>query len=696
MIVKIWPINADFSEQKGKTGGWQGVRNALNYIEEREKVTVPEEDLLDFGFQDNDTGRNSFINTEKDFHRVIDYVKNEDKTEAKYVSRYLCQCKDITKDFRLTAERIAYESRGKTKTNTGAMAFHIVQSFPPDLNISNEEVHQCGIELVQKLEKYQAVICSHVHPVVDEDGVVHGRAPHNHILINAFMYPDFYDPKKGGPRKYHACKDTYRQLQIYNDEIAIAHGLPIIRSTDQDRIYSWHESNEKNKGTSWKERVRADIEKYSRTVRNWQEFVNIMKREGYEISEKTYVTYTTPDGKKVRDANLGERFTKNSLELYWAVRNHNTERIKKELQANEDVLLSDYIYHFGEPLSVKIPLGNTDTGEKSHYFLPLNKDIKADGRALRSYVKDDQLYDICDEDGLSVIAASGLEIIQSIEDLRDEALMKFRADQWLYHEQARARRRHREEDEKEEQFYRNEKFKNSRTGNPYQTSIYDEDGRRRSTIELICVLALIILDKEEYLWIPQKIPHNGENEVFFASTDWKIQTMIDAIELARQEELEAPAQLDKRMDAVGADLSRAKSGIKKLSNVKERMDPIAETIAEYKEIRELAEGILKLPEGDEKEKMQARYANVMEKYQASKQILKRHRINNDDEIKDFDKRYKQIQTDIQEIEARKKELSEHYRRLKKLEHSLRLAEDPRYIYGPNYPGYEEIEKQRGR
>ena len=30
MIVKIWPIKAVYSGEKGKVGGWQGVKNALH------------------------------------------------------------------------------------------------------------------------------------------------------------------------------------------------------------------------------------------------------------------------------------------------------------------------------------------------------------------------------------------------------------------------------------------------------------------------------------------------------------------------------------------------------------------------------------------------------------------------------------------------------------------------------------------
>lgn len=689
MIVKIWPIKASYSGAKGKVGGWKGVKNAQKYIEDDKKVIVAaEENLCDIPvLGKEDVLDSSFINTEKDFHRVVDYMANEDKTKAKYVSTYLCKGDDVTLDFRLTAERMAVKSKGKVNPDTGAMAFHIVQSFPEGLDISDEEVHECGLELVKRLEKYQALVCSHVHPVVDDDGKIHGKSKHNHILICAFMHPGFYDPEKGGPRKYHDSKETYKQLQIINDEIAMEHGLPIIRNPDQDRIYTWHETNEKNQNTSWKERVRIDIERYRRAAKSWNEFVKIMRLEGYEVKEKTHVTYTTPDGNKVRDNTLGQRFTKNSLELYWAVRDHQRDRIKKELEENEDLVLSEFVCNYGQNLSAKIPLGPNQKDGQASYFLPLNKDIKANEEALRSYMEIDQLYDICDESGLPVAAASGLEILQSIEDLRDEDFMRRREEKRLSEQEVKEERKRRErekEEEKRKEYYTNQQLRNSRTGALYRTGVYDEDGRRRTAIELIVLLALIVLDKEEYLWTLGELTPNQEHEEFFASTNWKAQQMIDAIEIARLEDLDTPSQLEKRMKVVGADLSRAKKAHETVSRTKERMDPVANAIADYKRTRKLSEGIASLPEGAEKDKLQEEYADVIEEYKAAKHALYIHKIVSEAEINDFDIRYEKIQHDMNALEERKRELSEHYRRLKTLNYSLQRAEDPQFLYGPAY------------
>lgn len=116
---------------------------------------------------------------------------------------------------------------------------------------------------------------------------------------------------------------------------------------------------------------------------------------------------------------------------------------------------------------------------------------------------------------------------------------------------------------------------------------------------------------------------------------------------------------------------------------------MAEVIADFKRTKPLSEAVLSLSDISEKVKMEQQYSDVLEEYRHAKQILAHYKIVDDAGVKDFDERYEQIQKDLCAFEKRKIEQGEHYRRLKKLEHSLKLAEDPRYIYGSDYPDYEK-------
>ncbi len=690
-IVKIWGIKAEYAGDKSKVGGLDGVKNAEDYIKDEEKViqSVSEENSYK-GFEPDDISNGTIGNNEGDVHRVVEYMANEDKTKSKYISTYLCDSNNVTQEFRTAANLLQLKTLNKCDPDSGNLAFHLVQSFPEDLEISDEEVHQCGVELVEKLRLYQALICSHVHPVKDSDGNWHGKSKHNHILLNAFIHPKFVDQMQGGPYKYHDCTETYRQLQIYNDEISLEHGLPIIREPDMERTYSWFETEQINAGTSWKERVRLDIETYRRVARDFDDFLVIMKKEGYNVTVKKHITYTTPDGKVVRGSTLGQQYTKETLELYWAIRDNAKRIIKEDLKLDNEPILSDFAYNYHGELRVKIPLGPQFTEGRQFGYFPLSKENKASEDSLRTYMAMDQLYDICDENGQVVASASGIEILRSIEDLKDEGRMKYRERMRMDAEAVREDRRQKNEEKAQKDTrgnYSNNKFKNSRTGALYQSSLYDQDGRRRSMLELIFVLALVILEKESILWIPRgEVTEEQKNEPFFARTDWKMQNIVDAIELSRKEELETPAQLDKRLNAVGAEYSRTKKAYNNTSRAAAKMETLADAIAKYKRTSKLAESILAMPPGPEKDAMLKQHDILIEEYKAAKHVMYVNGVRNEAGITDFDSRYKKITEDVEVLGTRLKESAEHYRRLKKLQYSLQLAQDPRFIYGPSYPG----------
>ena len=284
MICKIWGIKARKNNIK------KGVADSIRYVKDEEKTNVVD---VEFPFFDEDVFADEIdiINNDNDLNSVINYMKNEHKTKKVYVSGYLCDPEKATDEFYITKEK-NLDRVGKTLEDEANknQAFHIVQSFPDDLDISDNEVHQCGIELCKKLEKYQAVITSHLHPVYDEHGVLRGKCKHNHILINSHMNPEFIDPSRPNVIHYNDCKESYAQLRDWNDEIAIAHGFPVILNQENDKIYSWFETEKNNEGKSWKQRVRLDIENNMQLATSWPEFKELMRKAHYTIQEGKYET----------------------------------------------------------------------------------------------------------------------------------------------------------------------------------------------------------------------------------------------------------------------------------------------------------------------------------------------------------------------------------------------------------------------
>lgn len=694
MIVKIWPIKGDV-----------GAKNCLLYIEDDKKVTKIEKDedgritkrtVVDTQQEYGENADQFFIENEENIERVFDYMANEDKTKNVYVSGFGCNPKNVINNFRNVWT--AYQNNGdQTKfsdeipNENETMAFHLVQSFPEDLIISDEEVHQCGLELLAKLKDYQGVVCSHVHPVVDEEGEVHGRCKHNHILINAYKNISALDKDEPEKRKYHNCKETYELLQFWNDEIAIDHGLPIILNPDLNKVYSWTESDKNRQDQSWKERVRLDIEAARRDTSNWNEFVSDMQERGYEIRDGgKHITYTAPNGKKIRAERLGRTYTKENLDLYWVVRARADRNVYLTQKANEAPPLSRIRAEQDGKLTVDIPLGRPNKeGLRRYYTMPLEKSERKP-EVLNTYFYEKELYDVKNAEGKVVLTTTGREIVDYLIELQrgDEARVK------QEEKEDRARRLAAEDKEKKEEAYqtrqRNKQqyytshFKNSRTGRPYVAERYDENGHRRSSIEVIFILAIAIIKNEADLWEPKNIPPGRENEAVFGPPDWKSENMLASLHYATEAGLGTPSEVDIRVNEVGAAYSRANADVKRSKQALENMKPIADAIAAWRETKDLIEKLEALPEGTEKERLKEQYADELAKYKKARATMYAKKINTNNEVTEFLIRYEDIRKKMPDKEQRLEEVKDDYRQLKKLQYNLRLAQNSQYCYGPAY------------
>lgn len=707
MIVKIWPVK-----------GAQGLKRSMLYIQDDNKVisldldeegNVERRKVIDTRQEHRMDPDRYFIENEENIERVISYMANEYKTENKYVSGYLCDPEDALQHFQETWDQIV-EMAGPQKKARNVerenMSFHMVQSFPEELDISDEEVHQCGLELLQKLGGHQGVVCSHVHPVVDEEGEVRGKCKHNHILFNAFMQPDKIDPEHPERVKYHDCTETYEQLQIWNDEIAIEHGLPIIRNPDLERVYSWKESYEAKRGNSWKERIRLDIEAARRVTGNWDEFRARMEKSGYQLRDGAHLTYTAPDGEhKIRGGTLGSPYTKESLELYWTIRDRIDLAVETAVKDNEAPPLWAVAQKHG-PLTVGVPLGAWADENSPSYPLPLDKGERT-REVLSSYFNDQDLYDVLDASGRPVATATGRELVNYLDDLRrgeDEHWTQKRQqkedqerqERWQQEEEDRRRR----EEEKQKKNVYTSNFKNSRTKQNYYAPYRDENGRRRSSLELIFLIAIVVLKSEDGLWdCKGKVPEENENEAVFGPTDWKIQNMMDAIHMAAQEGLESLAQLDQKLNETGAAYSRAKSALQKTKRARDKMETLDKALDEYDATKDLAERIQALPEGPEKAKLQEQYKDEIERYKKAKGVMYGYRVSTQEQIDDFRIRYADIEKNLPAMQEQFDKTKEDYRQLKKLQHNVKLAQSEQYCYGPEYDpnvpfSWEELEQRR--
>ncbi len=695
MIVKIWPIKA------GAKGG--GLSNTLLYIQDDQKVVEIEKDqnglvtrrtVIDTMKEANLDATQFFIENESDISRVMEYVGNEEKIKSKYVSGYLCSPRNAKDDF-FCAKNITCAHAHKEPKGGGneIVAFHIVQSFPEGLDISDEEVHQCGIELVERLGKYQAIIASHVHPVFDEDGVAHGKCKHNHIVINAYMHPERVDPKNPDKIKYASTQRDYQMLRYWNDEIAIEHGFPIIRSPDMDHRYSWYEGEVDKKGTSWKGRVRQDIDEARRVTANLDEFIALMESYGYKIQKRgEIITFLCPDGvHKVRDRTLGKPYSKEGLETYWAIRDQRQNEINSVLKLNKDLTVEELALA-KDGLYVSIPVGKKSVEHMTYVSLDLARTgLKAN--ALNTYFRKKDHYDVYDNNGNIIAAFSGAELIKwfKINDKVLEAARTINRGQQEKKSEAEKRTerlavkgRDPEAWKVSEDYYYNDKFKNSRTQEHYKVNKRDDDGYLYPLLNLIFILACIVLQKEDKLWKAKKIPKGKERDPIYARTDWKLQNMMDALAVAREEGLNTPADIDDRLLDIGANYSRICAALRRTESAHTSMVPVAETIEEYREAAVIYEEIQAIDDDIQRAEAEQKYAAEIEQYKKTKAVMYKMRLSSPAQIADFESRYRSVCSNLERLQEELAGAKDDYRRMKKLKNNIQLAQNAQYVYGPDY------------
>lgn len=677
----------------GKT---KSVQEAIDYISDDSKtakkssrIGVEEADLVEacknFDYEDFRTLMKDSIN------RTLDYVGNEEKT-GRYISGYLCNPDMAELQFWLTKKINCSRVGESVEEDKGNYFYHIIQSFPEELDISDDEVHRCGIEFVQKLGLYQAVIASHVHPVSDEEGEAHGKCKHNHIVMNSHIYHKFVDPNNPRKMKYNDCKATYAQLQLINDQVAIEHGLPVIVNNKKYSHRSWYESQKIKEGGSWKQRVRADISSALRVSKNIEDYFDLMTAAGYKFQERTsdrygeYITYTCPDGvTKVRDYKLGAAYTKPELEVYWksmqAIREDNfennvvdTSRIERVVdQASEPIFIKfeKTLFYNRKQKRREQNLNLRDT--YTNYF-PLFPRKRTIGKAELSYFKTKENYEIVNGKHQSIAKVSGAEILAYFSKQIQQA-------------------------EKEEYYYTRPGYIDSITKAPYKVRMWDENGRKRTITELVLILAIVTIQGEKDRW-NRKSKNGVKTQEYirrpiYAHRDWKLQNMIDAVHIATEENIENPAKIDEHLNDVGKAIAMGKADVRRLTEAKNRMDVLKEALDGYDELKDICERIYRMPDGPEKVHLQQEYADELEEYKSHKAVMYRHEVTSKEDIESFLERYEEMNKKISVAHARVDVLKNRYRRLSKLKYHIQLAENKLYCYGPEYedPEAQQTTKQ---
>ena len=237
-------------------------------------------------------------------NRSIAYILNPDKTEDLLYTASL-NCMTNAKDAYLSMKMV-YENYSHQKYNAplpsdgkgSVKAIHYIQSFDPEDNITPEEAHRIAKAFARKTfgDDCQVVIATHI----DREHL------HNHFIVNSYSMTG---------RKFYANQNTLKRVREYSDRTCLAFGIqPYDKNKGKAKTIAYNEWKHKERGTSWKEKIRLEIDVLIATVKNIDELLCELELKGYVVKRGKYISIKSPEQERfVRTKTLGEDYTAESL-----------------------------------------------------------------------------------------------------------------------------------------------------------------------------------------------------------------------------------------------------------------------------------------------------------------------------------------------------------------------------------------------
>ena len=247
---------------------------------------------------------------------AISYIVNGEKTDEQIlVSTHKCHQETAHTQFLRTRENAG--------TKGTVLARHLIQSFLPG-EVNPETAHQIGLELCRKIlkDEYEFILSTHI-----DKGHIH-----NHIVFN--------NVNMITGKCYQSNKRSYHQIRYQSDKLCKENNLSVV-----DEFYesykkkyktngkSWYENEQAKRGTSWKSRLRFDIDRMIKQSKNWEEFLQKMAELGYEIKYGKHIAFKHKNKERfTRAKTIGEDYSEERLKERIAEREQiKTPAVKKRI-----------------------------------------------------------------------------------------------------------------------------------------------------------------------------------------------------------------------------------------------------------------------------------------------------------------------------------------------------------------------------
>lgn len=246
-------------------------------------------------------------------HYCVQEKKTVDETGRQYVGGVNCLGQHAYDEFMATKHLYGKAS--------GTYFYQYVQSFLPGEISSYDEAHRIGLEFAERsFPGYEVLVATHLD-AHDDSGV---QRVHNHFIVNSVSFED--------GKKIHFTPDTLQKLREISDEICSEHGLSVLPPSGKTngKSIGTREYRATMKGEGWKFQLINDMDAAMRLAGSRREFCDILASAGYTVNwtdTRKYITFTCPNGMKVRDNKLHDhRYRKDILEYELSVREQLTEQ----------------------------------------------------------------------------------------------------------------------------------------------------------------------------------------------------------------------------------------------------------------------------------------------------------------------------------------------------------------------------------
>ncbi len=203
-------------------------------------------------------------------------------------------------------------------------------------------------------------------------------------------------------------------------------------------------------------------------------------------------------------------------------------------------------------------------------------------------------------------------------------------------------------------------------------SLYDENGRERTTIELIFILAKTIIEKQRSETTSPKLTFKDANgNTIYATTDWKIQNLYDSIVFCRENDIENYNHLGKEYEKAQKEIATLRHREASLKGSINKMQPIKELI-------------------DKKQTLIVQENAAPENLKPIVAELHQHNIHDDNDIKAFLNRYQNIEVKLDSISQSISTQWSRKRKLEKAIYNFNLAQTEMYCYNLDNSKFNQL------